>query len=106
MADGYAIIRTGGKQYRVKEGQVLLVERLDKAEGDHVFEDVLLVSDGEDGVKVGAPTVAGAKVNATILGERKAKKVLVFKKKRRKGFRRKNGHRQIHAQVKVTGISV
>ena len=105
MSESYAIIRTGGKQYRVRKGQVLLVERLGKTEGSHAFEDVLLVSDGEDAVKVGTPTVSGAKVEATILGEKQAKKVLVFKKKRRKGFRRKRGHRQVHAQVRIEAIS-
>ena len=102
---GYAIIRTGGKQYRVSEGQILLVERLGNAEGEHTFEDVLLVSDGNGGVQLGAPTVGGASVKATILGEQKAKKVLVFKKKRRKGYRRKRGHRQIHARVRIDSIS-
>jgi large subunit ribosomal protein L21 len=101
----YAIIRTGGKQYRVSEGQVLLVERLAAAQGEHVFDDVLLVSDGNGGVKVGAPSVDGASVRATVLGEQKAKKVLVFKKKRRKGYRRKRGHRQVHARVRIDSIS-
>ena len=102
---GYAIIRTGGKQYRVAEGQVLLVERLGAESGEHVFDDVLLVSDGNGGVSLGAPRVDGASVKATILGEQKAKKVLVFKMKRRKGYRRKRGHRQIHARVRIDAIS-
>ena len=102
---GYAIIRTGGKQYRVAEGQVLSVERLGNDSGEHVFEDVLLVSDGNGGVRVGAPIVDGASVKATILGEKKAKKILVFKFKRRKGYRRKRGHRQIHARVRIDAIS-
>ena len=101
----YAIIRTGGKQYRVKEGQVLLVERLGTAEGEHVFDDVLLVSKGETDTMIGTPIVDGAKVTATILGELKAKKILVFKMKKRKGYRRKNGHRQIHARVRIDSIS-
>ena len=101
----YAIIRSGGKQYRVKEGQVLLVERLGASDGSHVFDDVLLVSRGESDVSVGTPRVDGAKVQATILGEEKAKKVLVFKMKRRKGYRRKRGHRQVHARVRIDSIS-
>ena len=102
---GYAIIRTGGKQHRVAEGQVLLVERLGSPSGEHTFEDVLLVSDGDGGVQLGSPQVGGATVKATILGELKAKKVLIFKKKRRKGYRRKRGHRQIHARVRIDSIS-
>ena len=102
----YAVIKSGGKQYRVKEGQVLLVERLGSESGDHTFEDILLVSSGEaDGTKVGTPKLDGASVKATILGEEKAKKVLVFKFKKRKGYRRKNGHRQIHARVRIDSIS-
>ena len=100
----YAIIRTGGKQYRVEEGQELLVERLNAPEGELVFDDVLLLSDGSD-VTVGAPVVEGASVKATVLGEQKAKKVLVFKTKKRKGYRRKNGHRQVHARVRIDAIS-
>jgi len=101
----YAIIQTGGKQYRVRQGQVVLVERLGKLEGAHTFEDVLLVSDGNGGIRVGAPRVAGATVAATVLGEMKAKKVLVSKRKRRKGTRRKNGHRQTYAKVRIDGIA-
>ena len=100
----YAIIKTGGKQYRVREGQVLLVERLGKTEGERVFGDVLLVSDGGDGIQVGAPRVAGASVQATVLGERKGKKVLVFKKKRRQNYRRRNGHRQHLTVLRIDDI--
>ncbi len=101
----YAVIRTGGKQYRVKPGEILLVERLGSDAGSFTFSDVLLVSDGGTGVRVGAPNVAGASVAATILGEQKAKKVIVFKKKKRKGYRRKRGHRQIYARVRIDGIN-
>ena len=101
----YAVIKTGGKQYRVKAGEILLVERLPVDQGGHVFSDVLLVSNGTDSVRVGAPLVAGATVSATVLGEQKARKVIVFKKKRRKGYRRKNGHRQIHARVRIDAIN-
>ena len=99
----YAIIRTGGKQYRVKEGQVLLVEKLGRSEGEHVFEDVLML--GGDTVVVGRPNVAGASVSATVLGEQKGRKVVVFKMKKRKGYRRKAGHRQTYSRVKIDAIS-
>ena len=107
----YAVIRTGGKQYRVKPGEILLVERLnlDKKggnDGSFTFSDVLLVSDGGTGIKVGTPSLSGASVAATILGEQKGKKVIVFKKKKRKGYRRKNGHRQIYSRVRIDGITL
>lgn len=100
----YAIIRTGGKQYQVAQGDQLRVEKLSGNVGDKVqLEDVLLVADGED-VKVGQPVVDGAKVSATIVEQGKAKKVLVFKKKRRKGFKVKNGHRQQYTALRIDGI--
>jgi large subunit ribosomal protein L21 len=102
----YAVIRTGGKQYRVKPGEILLVERLGSKDGSFTFSDVLLVSDGGTGIKVGTPSLSGASVAATILGEQKGKKVIVFKKKKRKGYRRKNGHRQIYARVRIDGITL
>jgi large subunit ribosomal protein L21 len=101
----YAVIKTGGKQYRVQAGEILLVERLPTPSGDHTFDQVLLVSDGPDAIRIGAPTVAGASVKATILGELLAKKVIVFKKKKRKGYRRRNGHRQVHARVRIDAIN-
>lgn len=101
----HAVIRTGGKQYRVQPGEILLVERLPTAAGAHIFEDVLLVSDGLGGVRVGQPIVVGAGVVATVLGEQKGKKVIVFKKKKRKGYRRKNGHRQLYARVRIDAIT-
>ena len=101
----YAVIRTGGKQYRVKPGEILLVERLGADSGSHTFSDVLFVSDGAGGIRVGTPSVGGAAVTATILGEQNAKKVIVFKKKKRKGYRRKRGHRQTYARVRIDQIS-
>jgi large subunit ribosomal protein L21 len=101
----YAVIRTGGKQYRVKPGEILLVERLGADSGSFTFSDVLFFSDGGSGFKVGAPSISGASVAATILGEQKGKKVIVFKKKKRKGYRRKNGHRQIYARVRIDQIT-
>jgi large subunit ribosomal protein L21 len=101
----YAVIRTGGKQYRVKPGEILLVERLGADSGSFTFSDVLFFADGNSGFKVGSPSISGASVAATILGEQKGKKVIVFKKKKRKGYRRKNGHRQIYARVRIDGIT-
>lgn len=101
----YAIIRTGGKQYQVAQGDQLRVEKLTGSVGDTVeLDDVLLVGEGEQ-VKVGQPVIEGAKVTATILAQGKAKKVLVFKKKRRKGYQVKNGHRQHYTALRIDGIS-
>ncbi len=101
----YAIIRTGGKQYQVAQGDQLRVESLDGDVGDTVeLDDVLLVADGED-VKVGQPQVEGAKVTAKIVEQGKAKKVLVYKKKRRKGYEVKRGHRQHYTALRIEGIS-
>ena len=101
----YAIVRTGGKQYQVAQGDQLRVETLAGAVGETVeLSDVLLVADGED-VKIGQPQVEGAKVTATIVEQGKAKKVLVYKKKRRKGYEVKNGHRQQYTALRIEGIS-
>jgi len=101
----YAIVRTGGKQYQVACGDQLRVEKLEGNVGDHVdLTDVLLVADGED-VKVGQPVLEGAKVVAKIAEQGRAKKVLVFKKKRRKGYRVKRGHRQFYTALKIEEIS-
>ncbi len=101
----YAIIRTGGKQYQVAPGERLRVEKLSGEVGETVeLEDVLLVADG-DNVKVGQPAVDGAKVTAQIVEQGKSKKVLVFKKKRRKGYKVKNGHRQQYTALEIKEIS-
>lgn len=101
----YAVIRTGGKQYRVEQGDTLRVEKLDGDKGKTIeFTDVLLVADG-DNVKVGAPTVAGAKVRAEIVAQEKGEKLVVFKFRRRKGYRKKTGHRQRYTALKITEIS-
>lgn len=101
----YAVIRTGGKQYRVQEGSVLKIEKIDAEEGDEVeFGDVLLVGEGSD-VTVGTPLIDGGKVTATVQGQRRARKVDVVKFKRRKGYKRQLGHRQHYTQVRVTGIT-
>lgn len=102
----YAIVRTGGKQYQVASGDQLRVEKLEGMVGDTVaLDDVLLVADGED-VKVGQPVLENARVTAKIAEQGKAKKVIVFKKKRRKGYRLKNGHRQSYTALKIEEISL
>lgn len=100
----YAVIRTGGKQYRVHEGDRVRVEKLPGDVGSTVdLTDVLML--GGEKVVVGTPTVKGAKVSATITAQDKAKKVIVFKMRRRKGYRRKQGHRQPYTELTITGIS-
>ncbi len=101
----YAVIKTGGKQYRVQPGDILVVEKLDGEPGAAVaFGDVLLLGDGE-AVTVGEPTVAGASVAATLIETRKGEKVKIFKKIRRQGYRRTRGHRQAESVLRVTGIT-
>jgi large subunit ribosomal protein L21 len=102
----YAIIETGGKQYKVQEGDVLFVEKLSAEEGDEVvFDKVLAVSD-EDDLTVGTPVVEGASVNAKVLGHGKGKKIIVFKFKAKKNYRRKQGHRQPYTRVQIEKINL
>ena len=99
----YAVIKTGGKQYKVAEGDLLKIEKLEGAVGDSIeFSEVLLV--GGDEVKVGTPLVDKAKVKAQIVEQGKDKKILIFHMKRRKTQRKMNGHRQPLTRVKITGI--
>ena len=100
----YAIIATGGKQYKVSEGDTIRVEKLDAADGDKVvFDQVLVV--GGDKLTVGTPTVDGAKVEASVVCQGRAKKVTVYKCKPKKGFHKKNGHRQAYTEVKIEKIT-
>ncbi len=103
----YAIIKTGGKQYRVNEGLILKIEKIAGEKGDKVtLPEVLLVS-GDDGVlKVGDPVVAGASVIAEICEQGKDKKIIVYKYKKRKNYRRKQGHRQPFTKIKIEQIVV
>ena len=102
----YAIVEIGGKQFKAAEGDRLYVPRQKADVGETLtFDRVLLVS-GDDGVTVGAPTVGGASVSAEVLDHVKGDKVIVFKKKRRKGYRVKNGHRQPYTQIKIGDLSV
>jgi large subunit ribosomal protein L21 len=100
----FAIIKTGGKQYRVAKGDKIVVEKLAcDAKGKVSFAEVLMVGDG-DKVTVGAPLVSGASVAGQVLETRKGEKVAVFKKKRRSTYRRKRGHRQLESVVEITGV--
>ena len=100
----YAVIATGGKQYKVSEGDVIKVEKLGVEAGQtYAFDKVLLVSGDE--VKVGAPAVEGATVEADVIGDTKGKKVIVYKYKRKTGYHKKNGHRQQLTAVKITKIN-
>ncbi len=101
----YAIIRTGGKQYRVSPGMTLTVEKLDGSPGDAVsFEEVLVRADGER-VEFGTPLVEGARVSGVIVRQGRGQRILVYKKKRRKNYRRRRGHRQYETTVRVTEIA-
>ena len=101
----YAVIKTGGKQYRVQPGDMLVVEKLDGEAGAAVaFNEVLMVGEGAN-VVVGAPLVEGAVVNATLIETRKGEKVKIFKKIRRQGYRRTRGHRQFESVLRVTSVA-
>ena len=101
----YAVIKTGGKQYRVTKGQTLRVEKLENEVGsDFDLPEVLMVADGEN-IKVGAPTVDGSKVTATILGHGREKKVHILKFRRRKHHMKRQGHRQYYTEIEIKGIS-
>ena len=101
----YAIIETGGKQYKVSEGDVIYIEKLDVEEGAEItFDKVLMAGEG-DAVKVGTPVVEGATVAAKALKNGKAKKVVVFKMKRKKNERTKKGHRQPYTKIEITKIN-
>jgi large subunit ribosomal protein L21 len=100
----YAVIKTGGKQYRVTQGETLRVETLEASEGDAVeFDHVLMVGEGDD-VRIGMPLVAGGKVTATVKAHGRAKKVEIIKFRRRKHHMKKMGHRQNYTEVEITGI--
>jgi large subunit ribosomal protein L21 len=104
----YAVIQTGGKQYRVEPGQTVVVEKLDGDPGQAVtFDDVLLVSSGDGGnVQIGKPRVAGATVKGEIVEQGRGPKLVVFKFRLRKNYVRKNGHRQDYTAVKISAIEV
>jgi large subunit ribosomal protein L21 len=100
----YAVIKTGGKQYRVQPGDVIVVEKLDGEAGATVnFGEVLMLG-GDKGITLGAPLIDGASVAATLVETRKGEKIKIFKKIRRQGYRRTNGHRQLESVLRITGI--
>jgi large subunit ribosomal protein L21 len=102
----YAIIRTGGRQYRAEVGNVIDVDRLPNEINETIeFDDVLLVGDG-DNTLIGQPVVEGAKVTATVVDQLRAKKVIVFKYRQRTNYRRKRGHRQYYTRLRIDDISV
>ena len=101
----YAIVETGGKQYRAEQGDVLEVEKLEGAVGATITLDKVLMISGEAGTRIGTPTVSKATVTGEILAQDRHPKIIVFKKRRRKNYRRTNGHRQSFTKLKITGIS-
>lgn len=101
----YAVIVTGGKQYKVAQGEYLKIEKLEVATGESVtFDKVLLVADG-DNVNIGAPVVAGAKVTAEVINQGRHDKIRIIKFRRRKHHMKRQGHRQWYTEIKITGIS-
>ncbi|MCW9015078.1 MAG: 50S ribosomal protein L21 [Gammaproteobacteria bacterium] len=101
----YAVVKTGGKQYRVAQGEYLKVEKLEGAEGDTVeLNDVLMIADG-DNLKIGTPLVDGGKVTATIKSHGRGKKVEIMKFRRRKHHQKRTGHRQSYTEIEITGIN-
>ena len=102
----YAVIKTGGRQYKVEPGQVVRVNKLEGQVGDSLtLAEVLLVKDGE-ALKAGSPLLEGASVSATIVEQDRGKKIIVFKKKRRQGYQKTQGHRQDYTALKITAINI
>ncbi|MBP5419238.1 MAG: 50S ribosomal protein L21 [Bacteroidales bacterium] len=100
----YAIVEIAGQQFKVQKDNKIFVHRLAQNEGDSVEFDKVLLIDNDGAVKIGAPTVSGAKVSAKVLSHVKGDKVIVFHKKRRKGYEKKNGHRQCFTQIQIESI--
>ena len=103
----HAIFETGGKQYRVKEGDEIFIEKLDaEAEDKVVFDKVLAIFDADDAARIGTPYLKGAAVNASVVKNGKSKKIIVYKMRPKKGYRRKQGHRQPYSKVQIEKIVV
>ena len=100
----FAIVSIAGQQFKVEEGQQIFVHRLAANEGDAVSFDTVHLIDNDGNVTIGVPNIKGAQVSASVLGHLKGDKVIVFKKKRRKGYRKKNGHRQQISKIKIESI--
>ncbi len=104
-SDMYAVIKTGGKQYRIQVGEKLKVEQLTVESGSElIIDQVLMVADGEN-VSVGSPLVKGASVSATVLGQGRHDKIRIFKMRRRKHYQKRQGHRQNYTEIQITGIA-
>ncbi len=102
----FAIVSIAGQQFKVTEGQEIFVHQLEANEGDSMSFDQVHLVENDSATQVGTPVLAGAAVNATVLGHQKGDKVIVFKKKRRKGYQVKNGHRQSFTKIKIDSISL
>jgi large subunit ribosomal protein L21 len=102
----YAVIKTGGKQHRVSEGDVIAIEKINGGKGDAVVFDQVLMVEKEGDIRIGRPVVEGAKVVGEIVSQTKSAKLIVFKMKKRKGFHKKNGHRQLLTSMKIKQISI
>jgi large subunit ribosomal protein L21 len=102
----YAVIKTGGKQHRVSEGDVIAIEKINGEKGDAVVFDQVLMVEKEGDIRIGRPVLEGVKVVGEILAQAKAAKLIVFKMKKRKGYSKKNGHRQLLTSMKIKEISI
>jgi large subunit ribosomal protein L21 len=102
----YAVIKTGGKQHRVSEGDVVVVEKINGGTGDAIVFDQVMMVGKDDDIRIGRPVVEGAKVTGEILSQTKASKLIVFKMKKRKGYHKKNGHRQQMTSMRIKEISI
>jgi len=102
----FAIVTIAGQQFKVEEGQEIFVHQLEAEEGDNVSFDQVLLVENDGNVQLGTPILGGATIGATVLGHQRGDKVIVFKKKRRKGYKKKNGHRQHFTKLKIDSISV
>jgi len=102
----YAVIKTGGKQHRVSEGDVIAIEKINGDKGEQVVFDQVLMIGKEEDIRIGRPVVEGAKVVGEIIAQSKAPKLIVYKTKKRKGFQKKNGHRQLLTSMKIKEISI
>ncbi len=102
----FAIVTIAGQQFKVEEGQELFVHQLEANEGDSLSFDQVMLIDNDGKVELGKPILKKASVNATVLGHQKGDKVIVFKKKRRKGYKKKNGHRQRFTKIKIDSIAL
>lgn len=101
----FAVLSTGGKQYKVSQGDLIEVEKLENNTGDTVtWDQILMVGEGEN-IEVGSPYITGCTVTGEVVDQGKGKKIIVFKKKRRKNYRRKNGHRQLYTKLKILEIT-